>query len=54
MVLGRGGVHMFSGMSILCMGIGLTALSVVLIAVSFIYRNTAGKKIRKELIEEYR
>ena len=45
---------MFSGMSILCIGIGLTALSAVLIAASFIYRSTAGKRIREELMEEYR
>lgn len=50
----RGGVHMFSGMAVLCIGIGMLVLSAVLIAASFIYRSTAGKRIRKELMEEYR
>lgn len=42
-----------SGMVILGMGIGLIALAAVLLAVSIVYRRTAGKKIREELKREY-
>lgn len=42
-----------SGSIILGFGIGLVVLSVVLLIVSIVYRNTTGKKIRKKLEEEY-
>lgn len=42
-----------SGSIILGVGIGLIALSVVLLGVSIVYRNTTGKKNREKLKEEY-
>lgn len=42
-----------SGMMTLAVGIGMAALSVVLFIVSVVYRQTAGRKIRKELSEDY-
>ena len=42
-----------SGVMILAMGIGMAALSVVLFIVSVVYRQTTGRKIRKELSEDY-
>lgn len=42
-----------SGMMILAVGIGMAALSVVLVIVSVVYRRTVGRKIRKELSQDY-
>ncbi len=42
-----------SGTIILGIGIGLVVLSVVVFAISIIYRKTAGKRIREELKKEY-
>lgn len=42
-----------SGMVILAVGIGMVLLSVTLFIVSIIYRQTAGKKIREALSQDY-
>lgn len=42
-----------SGMMILCIGIGLIMLAIAGFVVSIVYRNTAGKRIREELKQEY-
>lgn len=42
-----------SGMMILSIGIGMIVLAVILLIVSFVYRKTAGKRIREELKKEY-
>ena len=42
-----------SGIIITGIGVGLIALSVILFITSIVYRNTAGKRIRKELGKEY-
>lgn len=41
------------GIVILGTGIGLIALSVVLLVVSVVYQRTAGKRIREALKKEY-
>ncbi len=40
-------------MLLLEIGIGMIALALVLFSVSLIYRHTAGKRILKELKEDY-
>lgn len=42
-----------SGMMMLAAGAGMGILAVVLLIVSIIYRQTAGKKIREELKRDY-
>lgn len=42
-----------SGIIIAGIGIGMVALAIILFIVSVVYRNTAGKRIRKELGKEY-
>lgn len=44
---------MTAGMVILGIGIGMFALAAVLFLASFVYRRTAGRKIRDELGTEY-
>lgn len=41
------------GIVILGIGIGLIALSVILLIVSIVYRKTVGRKIREALKKEY-
>lgn len=43
-----------SGMMIAVAGIGMTVFSVILFAVSIVYRKTAGRRIREELMREYK
>ncbi len=43
-----------SGMMIVAAGIGMTVFSVILFAVSIVYRKTAGRRIREELMREYK
>lgn len=42
-----------SGVVILAAGIGMVVFSVVLLIVSIVYRQTAGKKIREALSRDY-
>ncbi len=42
-----------SGVMILAAGIGMVVLSVFLFAASLVYRRTAGRKIREELMRDY-
>lgn len=42
-----------SGAAIITAGVSLTGAAVIIFIGSLIYRNTAGKKIRKRLDEEY-
>ena len=42
-----------SGIIITEIGIGMIVFSVILFTMSVVYRNTGGKKIRKELEKEY-
>lgn len=42
-----------SGIVITWIGIGMIVLAVILFIASIVYRNTAGRKIREELVKEY-
>ncbi len=42
-----------NGIVVIVAGIGMVVLSVALFVVSLVYRRTAGKRIREELVGEY-
>lgn len=42
-----------SGIVIVGIGIGMIVLAVILFIASIVYRNTAGKRVQKELGKEY-
>ena len=42
-----------SGVIVFMAGIGMIVLAVILFAASIVYRRTAGKRIGKELKQEY-
>lgn len=42
-----------SGMMILITGVGMLILAVILFIVSIVYRQTAGRKTREELMRDY-
>lgn len=42
-----------SGTVIVMLGVMMIILAIILFIVSIIYRKTAGKKIREELMKEY-
>lgn len=42
-----------NGIMIILAGIGLIGFSIILFVISIVYRKTAGKKIREELMKEY-
>ncbi len=42
-----------TGMTLIIIGVGFAIAAIALFVVSLIYRNTAGKRVRKELQDEY-
>lgn len=42
-----------SGMMILAAGIGMVVLSLFLFIASMVYRQTAGRRIREEIMRDY-
>ncbi len=42
-----------SGSMAIVVGIGLIVFSAILLAFSFIYKKTEGKRIQEKLVEEY-
>lgn len=42
-----------SGVIVFMAGVGMIVIAVILFAAGIVYRKTAGKRIRKELKQEY-